>query len=166
MKTKKRLIGILMLIGLLVGSLGAGAFLAGQPGRAAAAPMLQTTDPCAEDDDSGEAADTADLDDVEEEVECGQQDESEADEAGDMDVEDGHQDADTDESDEAAPADTGISADQAQAIVEAANSDTTTLAVEFDRENGHDIWEVELANGLDVKVDASNGQILGTETRD
>jgi uncharacterized membrane protein YkoI len=165
MKMKKWTIGILVMIGLLVGSLGAGALLSGQPGKAAAAPAAQTSDPCANDDDGAEAADTQDMDNVQEEVQCGPQDENEADETGGSEVDDG-QEAVDDTGDEAVPASTGITADQAQTIAEAANPGAATLAVEFDRENGQDIWEVELDNGQDVKVDANSGQILLTETRD
>jgi uncharacterized membrane protein YkoI len=71
-----------------------------------------------------------------------------------------------DGSNEAAPASTGISADEAQAIAEAAHPGAATLFVEFDREWGRDIWEVELDNGLDVQVDAGTGEILGTEQRE
>jgi len=163
MKMKKWAIGILLVIGLLVGGLLGGIVLTGQPGRAAAAPSAQTSDPCVDDsveddgaeDDGAEAADAEDTDDVEEEVECGPQDENEADEVNEVD-----------KSDEVAPAGLGLTDVQAQAIVEEANPGASTLAVEFDRENGNDIWEVELDNGLDVKVDASSGQILQTETRD
>ena len=143
MKIKKWTIGVLLMAGLLIGGIGAGTFLTGQPGRAAA----QTTDPCAEDDDSAEAPDAEDMDDVEEEVQCGPQDEGDA-------------------ADETAPAGLTLTAVQAQQIAEEANPGVATLAVEFDRENGHDIWEVELENGQDVKVDAKSGQILLTETRD
>ena len=159
MRIKKWTMGVLVMIGLLVGSLGVGAFLAGRPGKAAAAPPVQTTNPCVEDDDSAEAADIEDMDDVEEEVECGPQDENEADEADNSEVE-----ADT--ADETAPGNLVITAVQAQTIAEDANPGTITLAVEFDRENGKDIWEVELDNGQDVKVDAGSGQILLTEARD
>ena len=146
MKIKKWTIGVLLMAGLLIGGIGAGTFLTGQPGRAAAAPAAQSTDPCTEDDDSAEAPDTEDMDDVEEEVQCGPEDE--------------------DEADETAPAGLTLTAVQAQQIAEEANPGVATLAVEFDRENGHDIWEVELDNGQDVKVDANSGQILLTETRD
>ncbi|MCB8928603.1 MAG: PepSY domain-containing protein [Ardenticatenaceae bacterium] len=149
MKIKKWTIGVLLMAGLLIGGIGAGTFLTGQPGRAAAAPAAQSADPCTEDDDSAEAPDTEDMDDVEEEVECGPEDENEADEA-----------------DEMAPTSLTLTAVQAQQIAEEANPGVATLAVEFDRENGHDIWEVELDNGQDVKVDANSGQILLTETRD
>ena len=149
MKIKKWTIGVLLMAGLLIGGIGAGTFLTGQPGRAAAAPAAQSTDPCTEDDDSAEAPDTEDMDDVEEEVQCGPEDENEADKA-----------------DETAPTGLTLTAVQAQQIAEEANPGVATLAVEFDRENGHDIWEVELDNGQDVKVDANSGQILHTETRD
>jgi len=71
-----------------------------------------------------------------------------------------------DPSDETAPAGTVFSADEAQAIAEAAYPGAATLFVEFDRGFGRDIWEVELDNGLDVQVDASTGEILGTDPRD
>ena len=149
MKIKKWTIGVLLMAGLLIGGIGAGTFLTGKPGRAAAAPAAQSADPCTEDDDSAEALDTEDMDDVEEEVQCGPEDENEADEAY-----------------ETAPTGLTLTAVQAQQIAEEANPGVATLAVEFDRENGHDIWEVELDNGQDVKVDANSGQILLTETRD
>jgi len=71
-----------------------------------------------------------------------------------------------DQSDETAPSTTGISAAEARTIAEAAYPGAATLAVEFDREWGKDIWEVELDNALDVQVDASTGEILRTEQRD
>ncbi|MCB9422287.1 MAG: PepSY domain-containing protein [Ardenticatenaceae bacterium] len=166
MKIKKWTIGVLVMVGLLVGSLGAGAFLSGRPGKAAAAPAAQTADPCANDDDGMEAPETEDVDDVQEEVQCGPQDENEADEAGESDVEDGAEDAVADTGDETAPAGLAVTAVQAQTIAEEANPGAAALAVEYDRENGQDIWEVELDNGQDVKVDAGSGQILLTEARD
>jgi len=145
-------------IGLLAGSLGAGAFLAGRPGHAAA----QTADSCAaDDDDSAETAETEDKDDVQEEVECGAQDENEADEANEIDEAN-----EADEADETTPAGLSITADQAQAIVEEANPGATTLAVEYDRENGRDLFEVELDNGQDVTVDVATGEIVAPEARD
>lgn len=71
-----------------------------------------------------------------------------------------------DSSDEIPPAQTAITADEAQAIVEKAYTGAKTLAVEFDREGGKDMWEVELDNDLDVKVDAASGEILYSEKRD
>jgi len=58
---------------------------------------------------------------------------------------------------------TKITADQAKAAAEAANPGTTAVKVELDNENGVLVYSVELSNGLDVKVDAGNGQILHTE---
>ena len=71
-----------------------------------------------------------------------------------------------DSADETPPAQTGVTADEAQAIVEEAYPGVKTLAVEFDREGGKDVWEVELDNDQDVKVDASTGEILYSEKRD
>ena len=134
------------------------------------------TDCNGQDDDAAEAVETEDTDNVEEQ--CGPQDEDldeggEADKADTDEVENEVEDANeaneaagADEADEVAPADTSVTADEAQAIAEAANPGTATLDVEFDRENGTDIWEVELDNGLDVKVDAASGAILLTEGRD
>ena len=118
------------------------------------------------DDDNAEAADTADTDNMEEEVQCGPQDGNEADEISGSEVENGAEDAAADTGDETAPAGLTVTAVQSQSIAEEANPGTATLAVEFDRENGKDIWEVELDNGRDVKVDAGSGQILLTEARD
>ena len=96
-------------------------------------------------------------------------DTKECDQAGEAEEGDGNEATEVggqDASDEVAPASTGITAQQAQAIVEAANPGAATLNVEFDRESGKEIWEVELDNGLDVKVDATTGEILSTEKRD
>ncbi len=67
------------------------------------------------------------------------------------------EDDQVDEADEAGAlqGQTGITAAEAQAAVEAANPGTKTMAVELDNQNG-----------TDVKVDASNGNILKTEQRD
>jgi uncharacterized membrane protein YkoI len=102
----------------------------------------------ADDSDVGEAEGQG-------EDETGAQDANEASEANGQD-----------QPDEVAPAKTGVTSAEAQAIVEAANPGATALAVEFDREGGRDLWEVELDNGVDVVVDASSGAILYTDTRD
>jgi uncharacterized membrane protein YkoI len=107
----------------------------------------------------------ADTDNIEEEVQCGPQDENEADEAGGSEVEDSPENAAADTEDETAPANLAVTADQAQAIVEDANPGVTTLAVEYDHEDGKHFWEVELDSRQDVKVDADSGQILPTEER-
>lgn len=158
MKLNKKLASILLVVALLVGGLIAGIVIAGQPAGASAAPASQTAGPCVQDNDAQEVGESEDLDNVEEEVECGPQDANELDEVQEA--------GEIDETDEASPPDVALSSAQAQEIVEGANPDATTLAVEFDRENGTDIWEVELDNGLDVKVNAKNGEILLSETRD
>lgn len=61
------------------------------------------------------------------------------------------------------PDQTGITADEARAAAEAANPGTKALEVELENENGTLVYEVELDNGLEVMVDAANGDIQGTE---
>jgi uncharacterized membrane protein YkoI len=105
-------------------------------------------------------------DDANEDAEC---DKNEADDANEAnETNEANQ---VDEADEAGtlPGQTSITADQAQVIAEAANPGAKTLAVELDQVNengGAVIYEVELDNGLNVKVDAANGNILNTEQRD
>jgi len=70
-----------------------------------------------------------------------------------------------DEIDEVAPENTGITAAEAQAIAEA-ETGGTTLAVEFDVEGGVQIFEVELVDGRDVQVNATDGTIILIEQRD
>jgi hypothetical protein len=171
-----RFIALVAIALLVVGAMGLLSYKAlAQTNQPATA-----TDCNGQDDDAAEAAETGpDTDDIEEQ--CGPQDED-VDEAGDADTDeveneveeaDGVEDANeaseakgVDEADEVAPTGLSVTAEEAQAIVDAANPGTATLNVEFDRENGTDIWEVALDNGLDVKVDASSGVILLTENRD
>ena len=124
MKINKTIAIVVVLVGLLVGSLGAGVFLNQRPLSVNSAPPTQ----------QGNATD----------------------EVGDVEDDDG---------DEAnVPSDqTGISADEARATAEAANPGTKALEVELENENGTLVYEVELDNGLEVMVDAANGNILGTE---
>ncbi len=153
-----RFIALALIALLVVGAMGLLSYQALAQRNAS-----QTMQDCSsEEDDANESAETEDTDEVEEE--CGDQTETEGNEADDA-----NEAAETngqDSSDETAPANTGITADEAQAIVEAVNPGASTLAVEFDREGGKDVWEVELDNGQDVKVDASTGEILYSEARD
>ncbi len=85
----------------------------------------------------------------------------------DNDTEDNDtEDNDSDEADEGVPPTTGITAEEAQAIVEQANPGAKTVDVEFEKENGVDMFEVELDNGKEVEVDANDGTILATEGDD
>jgi uncharacterized membrane protein YkoI len=56
-----------------------------------------------------------------------------------------------------------INSAEAEAAALAANPGTTIVKTELDDENGTLVYSVELSNGMDVKVDAGNGDILCTE---
>jgi uncharacterized membrane protein YkoI len=71
-----------------------------------------------------------------------------------------------DPSDVIAPANAAITADEAKKIAEDANPGATALEVDFDREGGRDMWEVELSNTVEVEVDANSGAILATKQDD
>ena len=114
---------------------------------------------CAQqDDDSTEVAGTEDTDNVE--LQCG--DQNEADDAEEAEA----PDSEASEADEAAALQSKatISAADAEAAALAANPGTSVVQTELDDENGSVVYSVELDNGSDVKVDASNGTILATET--
>jgi hypothetical protein len=64
------------------------------------------------------------------------------------------------------PPQASITPEEAKAAVLAANPGTTAVEVDLDREGGVQAYEVKLDNGLEVKVDASNGTILGTDQED
>jgi uncharacterized membrane protein YkoI len=89
------------------------------------------------------------------------QEDNDTDEAGDVEDNGGDE---AGEPEEAVSPDQGsITADEAKAAAEAAYSGAKAVAVELENENGQVIYEVELDNGLEVIVDAGNGDILGTE---
>jgi uncharacterized membrane protein YkoI len=132
MKINKFIVTIVLLLGLLVGSLGAGVFLSQWYLSANAAPPAQ------EDD---------------------------TDDAGDVEDDDTNEPDDADE-DSVSPDQAGITADQAKAAAEAANSGAKALEADLENENGALIYEVELDNGLEVQVDANNGNILGADPED
>ena len=150
-----RWVALALIAVLVVGAMGFIGY------RVFASPSTQTQD-CASDIEENDASETAQAEDADTE-ECGNQND---DEAGNGDVNEAAEPNGQDQSDEVAPSTTGISADRAQLIAEEANPGAATLNVKFDREGGKDIWEVELNNGLDVKVDANSGVILLTEKRD
>jgi uncharacterized membrane protein YkoI len=56
-----------------------------------------------------------------------------------------------------------ISAEEAKAAAAQANAGANAVTVELDNENGALVYSVEMSNGLDVKVDAGNGQVLHVE---
>lgn len=59
-----------------------------------------------------------------------------------------------------------ITQDQARQAALQANPGTAVKQAELGDENGSLIYDVELPNGMDVKVDAGNGQVLATEKAD
>lgn len=56
-----------------------------------------------------------------------------------------------------------ITPEQAKTAALQAHPGTTALKVELDNENGALVYSVELDNGMDVKVDAGTGAILGAD---
>src|SRR5262245_52297174 len=88
---------------------------------------------------------------------------SEAPDTAEDATDDCNQEGEDENGGQAAPAGNYITAEEAQAIAEGANPGATALHVEFEREGGKEFWEVELDNGIEVMVDATSGQILGTE---
>jgi uncharacterized membrane protein YkoI len=59
-----------------------------------------------------------------------------------------------------------ITPEQAKAAALADNPGATAVGVDLDREDGVQVYEVKLDNGLEVQVDASDGTILGSEQDD
>lgn len=148
MKINKKVATVVMLAGLLVGSLGVGLTLTGKLGAAAAAPVQQTQPvdvPAAEDGDSTQ--DTS--------------------YTGSIPVDEAQIDgmSETDEA-VALQGQASISADEAKAAAEAANPGAKAAKVELDNENGYLVYSVELDNGLDVKIDAGDATVLHTEQAD
>jgi uncharacterized membrane protein YkoI len=121
------------------------------------------------DQEEADGAVTDDTDDAQGEVQSEVEAADEASDVDDVQQEDEHQSDEAngpDKADEVAPANTGITADDARAIAQEAYPGATVLAVEFDRVGGVELFEAELDNGTDVRIDAHTGAILGTEIRD
>lgn len=59
-----------------------------------------------------------------------------------------------------------ITADQAKEAALAASPGAAVAQVELDNENGNLVWSVEFTNGIEMKVDAGNGQVVHTEQPD
>lgn len=141
MKVNKPVATLLVASGLVIGGLGAGAFMASPPGIAHAAPIAQAQPTTPEGDqvqDPNYAGSVSVNPSAAEGV-------SEADEAT------------------ALQGEATITAAEAEAAALAANPGATVLKTELDNENGYLVYSVELDNGMDVKVDAGNSAILATE---
>jgi len=65
-----------------------------------------------------------------------------------------------------APSQATITPEEAKDAALAASPGTAVVQVDLDDEGGAPVYEVELDSGLDVKVDANSGAILGTEQED
>jgi uncharacterized membrane protein YkoI len=157
MKINKTIIIVIVLLGLLVGSWGAGVFLGQWALSANAAPAAQ------EDDDADEAGDVED-NDTDEANEADDASDN-ADDTGDVEDNDADEPNEADE-DDASPDQAGITPDEAKAAAEAANPGAKALDVDLENENGTILYEVELDNGLEVQVDANNSNILGADQED
>lgn len=166
MRLNKTIAIAVLLFGLLAGGLVAGVLLSQRPTSVEAAPAVQQATPACTDEDNVQDENKNEADDGQEKAGCDQNEANDNEEKDNNETDQGDK---ADENSASLQGQTTITADQAKATAEAANPGTKTLAVELDRVNengGAIIYEVELDNGLDVKVDAANGSILNTEQRD
>jgi len=138
---------------LVVGAMGV--ISAKALARTNSAPAAQTQNCDQQDDEAVEEQDAPDTDNIEEQ--CGDQNGPDEPEAGAAEAGEA-EDAET------APAGTpAITPEHAQAIAMAAHPGTV-IQTELDDENGQLVYSVEFEGGVDVKVDAITGQVLGVET--
>ena len=151
-----RWIALALIAVLVVGAMGFVSY------RVLASTNLFQTQDCPTDVEEYEKGEIAEAEEADAD-ECGNETE---DESGNGDANEEQESGEQDLSDEIIPTTSGISSEEAQAIAESAYPGASTLNVEFDREWGREIWEVELDNGLDVQVDANTGEILSTGQRD
>jgi uncharacterized membrane protein YkoI len=178
-----RFIALAVIALLVVGAMGVISAKTLAKGNNAPAGQVTIQAPdCSQDQADGtEAQDTGpDTDNIEEQ--CGDQNETDGQEvANDVDtdtteVQEGDQNApDTAEAqgvEESESADgqesalngtPAITSEQAQAVAVAANPGTV-IQTELDDENGQLVYSVEFEGGVDVKVDAMTGVVLGTES--
>lgn len=146
---------------------GMGAVATGSFAKNSHAPAAQSQDCDQQDDDSAEVQDAADTDDVE--LQCGEQneaDDEDGEEAVGSDIDNIEEEVgDQNEADEeSAPIETpAITAEDAQATAMSAYTGTI-VQTELDDEDGQLVYSVEFDGGVDVKVDALTGEVLGTET--
>jgi len=147
-----RFIALAAIALLVVGAMGAIATHSFAKG--VNAPVAQSQD-CSQDQvDGAEVQNAPDTDNIE--LQCGDQNAPDGQEtAGEVEGSEGV---------EAAPTGTpAITAEQAQTAALAAHPGTV-IKTELDDENGQLVYSVEFDGGVDVKVDAITGSVLGTET--
>jgi uncharacterized membrane protein YkoI len=151
------LTGVFLLVSLVAIPGCAGTAANTSPTQAA---VLSSEASTAEDNTTG-----PDLDNVEEQAgDQNEVDEQQPQYTGSITVDDSQYEG-MSEADEAAALQdmAAISSAEAEAAAVAANPGTTVVKTELDNENGVVVYSVELSNGMDVKVDAGNGEILYTE---
>jgi uncharacterized membrane protein YkoI len=172
-----RLLGVALISVLMLGGIAAGTMRAAAQTGTPPTPQVQACD--VEDDDAAEPADAQapDTDDIQEDVQCGQQDGPEdgaadadgVDEqsplyAGSISVDESKFEGMTETEESAALAElASLSEEDAQAAALAANPGATVVKVELDNENGAVVYSVELSDGSDVKVDAGTGTVVHSE---
>ena len=147
-----RFIALAAIALLVVGAMGAVA--THSFAKSANAPVAQSQD-CSQDQaDGAEVQNAPDTDNVE--LQCGDQNAPDGQESvGEVE---GAEGADT------APLGTpAITAEQAQTAALAAHPGTV-IKTELDNENGQLVYSVEFSGGVDVKIDAMTGSVLGTES--
>lgn len=153
-----RFIALAAIALLVVGAMGAIATRSFAKG--VFAPVAQSQDCSQDQTDGAEVQSAPDTDNVE--LQCGDQnapDEQEtANEAESAEGAEGAEGAET------APTGTpAITAEQAQTAALAAHPGTV-IKTELDDENGQLVYSVEFSGGVDVKIDAMTGSVLGTES--
>lgn len=159
MKLNRRSKIALMFAGLLIGALAAYA-LTGLPASAAAGASVPTSDACADDDVAGQAErEAGDLGEAED-ADCLADPDNDT--TG-VEGESAGEDSEAERSEGAAPVDTGITAEEARAIAAAAYPGTTVEEIELEQDG---IFDAELSNGTEVRVDATTGSLLSLVTED
>lgn len=117
-----------------------------------------------EPNEANEPAETGGANEANEPAETGETNEQDPAITGSIPVQPGVTDGKTEAEEQAAlQALATISPEQAQAAAVAANPGTTATKVELGAENGFLVYDVELSNGLELKVDAGDAKILHTE---
>jgi len=149
---------------LVIGAMGVVSYRAFAQHGATPAPQTQD---CPQDQDVEDQAQGPDTDTVEQQ--CGDQNEAN-DVENNKDGENNQAGEDggggMKESDEAAALQrqAKITPEQAQQVALDANPGMTVVKIELDDENGQVVYSVELSAGVDVKVEAINGDILASES--
>ena len=147
---------------LVIGGMGTVATRSLAASKIAVSAQSQSCDQ--QDADTADVTDPADTDNVDlqcgEQVEDGQLDGAESVEGREV------AEPTVNEADEAAALQgkAAISAADAESAALAANPGASVVKTDLGDENGTIVYDVELSNGADVKVDAANGTIITTDS--